>query len=36
VLLAAGLYCAHGILFYAMTAYTTSAYGLGRVEDAPA
>jgi len=34
VLLAAGLYCAHGVLFYAMTvytlAYTTSAYGLAR------
>jgi MHS family shikimate/dehydroshikimate transporter-like MFS transporter len=34
VLLAAGLYCAHGILFYAMTvytlAYTTSAYGLSQ------
>ncbi len=34
VLLAAGLYCAHGILFYAMTvytlAYTTTAYGLER------
>jgi MFS family permease len=34
VLLAAGLYCAHGILFYAMTvytlAYTTTAYGLDR------
>ncbi len=34
VLLAAGLYCAHGILFYAMTvytlAYTTAAYGLER------
>ena len=34
VLLAAGLYCAHGVLFYAMTvytlAYTTSAYGLER------
>ncbi len=34
VLLAAGLYCAHGVLFYAMTvytlAYTTSAYGLAQ------
>jgi MHS family shikimate/dehydroshikimate transporter-like MFS transporter len=34
VLLAAGLYCAHGILFYAMTvytlAYTTSTYGLAQ------
>jgi metabolite-proton symporter len=34
VLLAAGLYLAHGVLFYAMTvytlAYTTSAYGLER------
>jgi MFS family permease len=34
VLLAAGVYCAHGVLFYAMTistlAYTTSAYGLER------
>jgi metabolite-proton symporter len=34
VLLAAGMYCAHGVLFYAMTvytlAYTTSAYGLSR------
>jgi metabolite-proton symporter len=34
VLLAAGLYCAHGVVFYAMTvytlAYTTSAYGLER------
>ena len=34
VLLAAGLYCAHGVLFYAMTvytlAYTTKAYGLAQ------
>jgi metabolite-proton symporter len=34
VLLAAGLYCAHGVLFYAMTvytiAYTTNAYGLSQ------
>lgn len=34
VLLAAGLYCAHGVLFYAMTvytlAYTTSVYGLSQ------
>jgi MFS transporter, MHS family, shikimate and dehydroshikimate transport protein len=34
VLLAAGLYCAHGVLFYAMTvytlAYTTTAYGLSQ------
>ena len=34
VLLAAGLYLAHGVLFYAMTvytlSYTTSAYGLAR------
>ena len=34
VLLAAGLYCAHGILFYAMTVYTisyaTRAYGLAQ------
>jgi MFS transporter, MHS family, shikimate and dehydroshikimate transport protein len=34
VLLAAGLYCAHGVLFYAMTVYTiayaTSAYGLAQ------
>ncbi|HEX7236226.1 MAG TPA: MFS transporter [Gammaproteobacteria bacterium] len=34
VLLAAGLYCAHGVLFYAMTVYTiayaTRAYGLAQ------
>lgn len=34
VLLAAGLYCSHGVLFYAMTvytlAYTTSTYGLSQ------
>jgi MFS family permease len=34
VLLAAGMYCAHGVLFYAMTvytlAYTTTAYGLSQ------
>ncbi len=34
VLLAAGMYCAHGILFYAMTVYTlnytTNAYGLAQ------
>ena len=34
VLLAAGLYCAHGILFYAMTVYTIAyartAYGLAQ------